>query len=315
MNIVEYRAILGNTKLHNYEGIIRALLLDLQDFDFIIPHMFPNTSVALKYGDRTIWYCHSPLRAIYDLRSHFLNFYGTLGKLFFSAHHSLLEILDRTFVKNIAKILCNSNVSQKRIKRFYRREAEVVYPGIDIKKYGRKDLEKNSLLYIGRLSLNSEFNKRVLLAIKAMEFIEDKTLYVVGEGPQKHKLTKIAPANVKFLGGVSDKTLRELYARCLAIIYPSFDEDFGIIPIEAMASGKPVIACYDGGGVCETVVDKKTGFLTRPKPESIATAIRRLDDENLLEEMSENCLQRAKLFSEEEFVKKMKKIFKEFNSN
>jgi len=312
LNIIEYGHALGNTKLHNYEGILKSVLLDLEDFDFIMPHVFPNTSVSLKCGERTIWYCHSPLPTIYDLKPYFLSFYGTLGKSFFLATHFFLEIFDRMFVKNIAKIVCNSNITRERIKRIYGREAEVVYPGIDIKRFERKDFE-NKLLCIGRFS-SADINKRPLLAIKAMKFLPDKTLYITGNDSYQYKLMKEAPSNVKFLGRVCDKTLRELYARCLAVIFPSFNEDFGMIPIEAMASGKPVVACYDGGGVCETIVDEKTGFLTDPKPESIARAIRRLDDENLLREMSENCLQRAKMFSEENFIKEMKRVFKEFNN-
>jgi glycosyltransferase involved in cell wall biosynthesis len=142
-----------------------------------------------------------------------------------------------------------------------------------------------------------------------MRFLRDKQLYVVGEGKQKKILEASAPSNVKFLGNVSDETLRDLYARCLAVLYPSYEEEFGFVPIEGMASGKPVIACIDGGGVRETIVDGETGFLVEPKSEEIAAAVRKLEDRSLLLKMSENAMQRCLMFSEEKFIEGIKQNF------
>jgi len=292
-----------------YEGAIRSFMLNLEEFDIINPHIFPNTFASLRFGSRTVWYCHGPLRAIYDLKPYLVRDLKTIDKLFFMSHHSLLEILDKTALLRVSKILTNSHVTEKRIMKFYNRKAAVVYPGINPKLF-KKEMFGDFLLYVGGLSrVSSEPNKRPELAINAMRFLKDKQLYVVGEGSQKSALMANSPHNVKFLGNVSEESLIDLYARCLAVIYPSFDEEFGFVPVEAMASGKPVIACVDGGGVCETVVHKKTGFLVRPYPEEIALAVEKLKDKNILSNMSENCMQRCLFFSEERFVEGIKQNF------
>lgn len=295
--------------LRTYEAAIRSFLLRFEKFDIINPHIFPNTFVSLRYGARTVWYCHGPLRAIYDLKPYLAKDLKALSKLFFMSHHALLELLDKTALMRISKILTNSYVTKRRINSIYKRDPAIVYPGINSNLF-KKNAFEDFLLFVGGLSrFSNEPNKRPDLAINAMKFLKDKRLYVVGEGSQKSFLEANSPSNVKFLGNVSEGSLIDLYSRCLAVIYPSFDEEFGFVPIEAMASGKPVIACSDGGGVCETVAHKETGFLVKPDPKDIATAVKKLDDSVLLAKMSEKCVQRALFFSEERFVEEIKQNF------
>lgn len=299
--------------LRTYESAIRSFLLGLEKFDVVNPHIFPSTLVSLRFGAKTAWYCHGPLRAIYDLKPYLMKDLKVLGKIFFMSHHAVLEILDKTALMRISKIMTNSHVTERRINKFYKRKATVVYPGIDPKLFRKEDFE-DFVLYVGGLSRGSnEPNKRPALAINAMRFLNNKQLYVIGEGSQRPMLEANSPSNVKFLGNVSQESLVDLYARCLAVIYPSFDEEFGYVPIEAMASGKPVIACLDGGGVCETVVHKETGFLVKPNPKDIAVAVAKLQDKALLAEMSEKCIQRALFFSEEKFVEEIKQNFEHLN--
>lgn len=312
LRIVEYGSVFGAGKLRNYEDALRSLLLELDDFDIIMPHMLPNTVVSLRYGAKTLWYCHAPLRAIYDLKPYFLKNFGCAGKFTFLAHHYLLEIIDKTAVTHIRKIVCNSYTTKRRIVKFYGRNAEVVYPGINLKAYRKEEFGDFLLCVSGLSRTTTEFYKRPQLAIQAMRYLKDKKLFIVGEGTERPKLMKQAPSNVIFLGNIKDKVLRKLYSKCLAVLYPAFNEDFGLVPIEAMASGKPVIACRDGGGVCETVLDGKTGFLTEPTPQHIAEAVEKLEEKEALETMSKNCLERASFFSEERFIKKMKEAFAKF---
>ena len=313
-NIKSYGFLLRNKlALRTYEAAIRSFLLEFEEFDVVNPHIFPNTFVSLRYGARTVWYCHGPLKAIYDLKPHLLKNLNMQSKLLFMSHHALLELLDKIALARISKILCNSHVTEKRIMKFYNRKPTIVYPGIDPKSFKKEDFG-DFLLYIGGLSrFAGEPNKRPELAIEAMRFLKDKQLYLVGEGSQKSVLEANSPSNVKFLGNLREEALRDLYARCLAVVYPSFDEEFGFVPIEAMASGKPVIACLDGGGVCETVIHKETGFLVKPNPKDIAVVIKSLEDKALLAKMSENCVQRASFFSEERFVEGMKQSFERLN--
>jgi glycosyltransferase involved in cell wall biosynthesis len=312
--VMTYGHLFINTPaLRTYEAAIRSFLLGFEEFDVINPHIFPNTFVSLRYGARTVWYCHGPLRAIYDLKPYLAKDLKALSKLFFMSHHAILELLDKTALMRISKILTNSHVTKGRINRIYRRNPTVVYPGINPNSFKKKGFE-DFLLFVGGLSrFSNEPNKRPDLAINAMRFLKDKQLYVVGEGSQKSILEANSPSNVKFLGNISQESLIDLYARCLAVVYPSFDEEFGFVPIEAMASGKPVIACFDGGGVCETIVHKETGFLVKPNPKDIAVAVTKLEDKALLTKMSEKCMQRALFFSEERFVQEMKKNFEHLN--
>jgi glycosyltransferase involved in cell wall biosynthesis len=296
--------------LKTYEGALRSFLLNVETFDVINPHIFPNTFVSLRFGSRTVWYCHAPLRPAHDNKAFLtLKNLKPVEKFVHLAHGTLQEALDTIAMRRVAKILTNSHVSEKRIAKFYNRKATVVYPGINPKLFKREDFG-DFLLYVGGLSrTGAEPYKRPELAINAMSFLKHKQLYVVGEGKQKKILEASAPKNVKFLGNVSDETLRDLYARCLAVLYPSYDEEFGFVPIEGMASGKPVIACIDGGGVRETIINGETGFLVEPKSEEIAVAVRKLEDRSLLLKMSENAMQRCLMFSEEKFIEGINQNF------
>ena len=295
--------------LRTYEGALQSFLLTLDEFDIINPHIFPNTFVSLRNGERTVWYCHGPLRAAYDLKPYLIKDLNSLNKLVFLSHHAMLELMDKIALKRIRRILCNSHVTEKRIMKFYKRKPTLVYPGINTKQFRNEGFE-DFLLYVGGLSrASNEPNKRPELALETMRFLKDKQLFIVGEGSQKSVLEANAPENVKFLGNLSEEMLIDLYSKCKAVIFPSYDEEFGFVPIEAMASGKPVIACVDGGGVCETVVHKETGFLVKPDPKEIAAAVNSLQNRRLLETMSEKCQQRALLFSEERFVESLKENF------
>ena len=113
----------------------------------------------------------------------------------------------------------------------------MVYPGINTTLFKKEEFG-DFLLFVGGLSrYSNESNKRPELAIDAMRLLKDRRLYVVGEGTHRAYLEANSPNNVKFLGNVSEKSLVDLYARCSAVIYPSFDEEYGYVPVEAMASG------------------------------------------------------------------------------
>lgn len=306
LKIVEYGSLFKEGKMRNYEGALGSLRLNLDTFDVINPHLFPNTLVSLKYKN-TVWYCHTPLQAFYHHRHFFINRY----KLFY-LHHVPLICLDQLAARRTSRIVCNSLTVKKRIKRFYDKEAKIVYPGIDLKKYSNKGFE-DFILCIGALD---EY-KRLDLALDASRYLKNYDLYVVsgrdtssGEKIWKD-LRKNAPRNVRFFRNLKDAELVDLYSRCTAVIHPAFGEDFGLVPIEAMASGKPVIACTDGGAVRETIVNGKTGFLAEPNPKDIAVATKKLGDKRILKKMSEECLERSLFFSEQRFLQEMAEVYEE----
>jgi glycosyltransferase involved in cell wall biosynthesis len=309
IKVQEYGSFFKNSSFRMYEAAFESMKLDLEGFDVINPHNFPNSFVSLRFGSRTVWYCHAPMRAVYDLKVFYSSNLPDFKKTIFWSHHSLLELLDKAALKRIPKILTNSEVTKKRIQKYYHKNSVVVYPGINTELY-RKESFEDFVLFVGGLSrYSNEANKRPELAIDAMRLLKDKQLLIVGGGANKPYLEAHSPDNVKFLGNVSDKTLIDLYARCSAVIYPSYDEEYGYVPVEAMASGKPVIACRDGGGVCETVLNKETGFIVNPNSREIANAVNKLKDKKLLLQMSENAKQRSLLFSENKFIEGIKENF------
>src|SRR3989304_1686853 len=217
--IKTYQHFLGRIPvLKTYHAALSSFLLNLEKFDVINPHIFPNTFVSLRFGSRTVWYCHAPLRPAHDDKAFLtLKNLKPVKKFVNLVYGNLQEALDTIAMRRVAKILTNSHVSEKRIAKFYNRKATVVYPGINPKLFRREDFG-DFLLYVGGLSrTNAEPHKRPELAINAMRLIRDKQLYVVGEGKQKKILEPTAPSNVKFLGNIPEEELRDLYARCMRV--------------------------------------------------------------------------------------------------
>jgi glycosyltransferase involved in cell wall biosynthesis len=141
---------------------------------------------------------------------------------------------------------------RRRVRAIYGRESDVIYPPVDTGRFRLSGRDEGFYLVAGALVPY----KRVDLAVRAFSLSGDR-LVVAGDGPELERLRRQASANVTFTGWVSDGDLADLYERCTALVFPG-EEDFGIVPVEAMACGKPVIA-YGRGGACETVLDLPEG--------------------------------------------------------
>jgi glycosyltransferase involved in cell wall biosynthesis len=166
--------------------------------------------------------------------------------------------------------IANSNTVAKRIKKYYRRASHIVYPPVDTHLIKPKADNQGYFLVISRLSAY----KRIDLAIRACNQLH-LPLVIIGEGEQKAYLTKLAGPTVEILGWQSDKSKIEYLRNARALIFPGGDEDFGIVPVEAMAAGKPVIA-FRKGGLTETVVEGKTGiFFDEATLPALISALRR----------------------------------------
>jgi len=165
--------------------------------------------------------------------------------------------------------VANSENVRQRILSVYKRDAEVIYPPVDVDSFRCSSEKGDYFLVAGALVPY----KRVDVAIRA--FNQDgKRLIVAGSGPEQPRLERMAGGNIEFRGHVSDNELRDLYAGCHALVFPG-EEDFGIIPLEAMASGSPVIA-YGKGGALETVVENVTGiFFPEQTPSALIAAVDR----------------------------------------
>ena len=160
------------------------------------------------------------------------------------------------------KIIAISQTVAKRTEKYYQQEAEkIIYPPVDTQKFfptKKRDKGEKYFLLVSRL----EPYKKVDLAISAFNSLGWK-LKIVGKGSEEKKLKKISRKNIEFLGKVSDQKLVSLYQNCQAVIFPQ-EEDFGLVPLEAQACGRPVVA-FRGGGARETIVDGKTGLFFFPQ--------------------------------------------------
>ncbi len=191
--------------------------------------------------------------------------------------------------------LAISEEVKKRIAKYYNRKSSVIYPPVDPHFFTSKPVPKNKRKYYLVVSRLVPY-KRVDLVIKAFNKLKRK-LIIVGEGSELGHLQKIANLNITFTGPVSDKRLREYYTGAKAVIFPQ-EEDFGLVPLEAQASGTPVIA-YKKGGALETVVEGKTGlFFSKQTTDSLELAVKHFDKINF---NYSDCINNAKRFTKKEF--------------
>jgi glycosyltransferase involved in cell wall biosynthesis len=215
-----------------------------------------------------ITYIYTPMRYLWDLYfDYFAGERNILKKTLISLFTHYLRLWDVVSSQRVDFFIACSRYVQQRIKKYYRREAEVIYPPVDTSFYQpTKEVEKYFLVVSALVPY-----KRIDLAVEAFNQLK-LPLLIVGSGPEEKKLKKIAGRNIKFLGWRKEEELKEYYARAQALIFPG-KEDFGLSPVEAQAAGRPVIA-YQEGGVRETVVENKTGlFFSQQTPTDLIAAV------------------------------------------
>jgi glycosyltransferase involved in cell wall biosynthesis len=220
-------------------------------------------------------YIHAPMRYVWE---RFDDYFGS-GRAAFpvrvAAHacRPFLKWWDRSAssVERVDRLVANSDFTAQQVRRAYGRLASVVHPFADVSRFNRPRQAGSYYLMVGAIAPN----KRVDLAVEAFNRLR-LPLLIVGLGQDATRLRAIAGPTVKFLGRMSNSSIDELYATARALVFPGID-DFGITPIEAMASGLPVVA-YAGGGALETVVDGESGILFRePTVDALVRAIEKLE--------------------------------------
>ncbi len=243
---------------------------NFDEFDLVISHTTRFAkAIITKPGTVHISYCHTPPRFLY-------NFGGQFNWPFLKPFLNWLRHFDKISAQRADHFLAGSKNAQQRIKQIYGREAQVLYPYIDLKRFENiESFDGGYFLVIARLNKY----KRVDLAIEACKRLE-VPLKVVGIGPERKNLelgTKNQElVNIEFLGQVNDELLVRLLAGCKALIVAG-EEDFGLTPLEAQTLGKPVIA-FGNGGSLETVINNKTGILFEEQTvESLVAAIQKLE--------------------------------------
>jgi len=199
-----------------------------------------------------ICYCHSPVRYIWNMYHEYRRELGPVKKVIWAVVSNFLRQWDYINAQRVDYFIANSRNVQQRIRKYFNRESTVIYPPVDVGKFHNSPAE-DFFLFVGQLNPY----KKADIAVEAFNR-SGRKLVIIGDGPQRSQLEKKAAPNIKFLGKQPDDVLIDYYSRCKGFIFPG-EEDFGITPLEAMASGKPVIA-YGRGGALETVVEGKTGM-------------------------------------------------------
>lgn len=292
---------------HEFLGTLMPLAFesfDFSDFDLVISVTSEAAKgLIIKPPIRHISICLTPTRYLWS--GYELYFKNPILKFISKPFVNYLRDWDQIAAKRPDKLIAISNEVKERIKKYYKRDSEVVYPPVDLKKlegFKSKQQKKDYYLLVSRLVPY----KKVDLAIKAFNIL-GKDLYVVGIGKSNIRLKLIASKNIKFLGLVDEKKLANLYQGAKALIMPQ-EEDFGIVSVEAQYFGTPVLS-YAKGGSLETVIKGKTGlFFKEQTVDSLVKAVKEFEKQKFL---VQDLLINVQKFSKDLFKERILSIIKD----
>ncbi len=281
--------------------------LDLTDYDVVISSSNSYAKNILT-GPNTLHvsYIHSPMRYAWDAWHTYIDQQTLIwpGKAFVSNVLHRIRIWDKVGATRVDSFIANSQNVAGRIKKYYGRDSRVIYPPVDTDRITPKGEKDDFFLVISRLSAY----KAVDLAIKACNNL-DLPLVVIGTGELEDELKKLAGPKTTILGWTDDATKIDHLQHCRGLIFPG-EEDFGIVPVEAMAAGRPVIA-YRIGGLLETVIENTTGiFFNDPTVESLQGALQKfVEIENTFD--ADTISAHAQQFSRERFITEIRSYVRE----
>jgi glycosyltransferase involved in cell wall biosynthesis len=261
----------------NHQRFFPLYPLAFESFDLSGYNIVISSSMCCAKGVVTgantihVCYCHTPMRYVWEQKENYEKGMGCLKKFVFRLLEHRMRLWDYSSSQRVNYFIANSSTVQKRIKKTYGRESVVVYPPVRCSYFLPSETDGDYYLVVSRLVAYKRFD----LAVKACAVL-GKKLFVIGNGPELKSLKKISNGNIKFLGSLLDDDVKRYISECKALLFPG-EEDFGIVPVEAMSCGRPVIA-YGKGGVLDTVVDGKTGVLFGEQTvESLKEAIEKFE--------------------------------------
>ncbi|MFW6133179.1 MAG: glycosyltransferase [Planctomycetota bacterium] len=291
-----YRHLLGLMPL-----AVERMSVDAFDLVVSSSHCVAKGIGGRRAAQVHVCYCHTPMRYAWNAAADYARRMGGAG-MALRAAGPLLRAWDRRTAAKVDRFLANSACVAGRVARAYGRDATVVHPPVGVGFYTPGSVAREDF-YLMVTALAPY--KRVRMAMDAFARL-DRRLVIIGTGPRLRRLRRAAPTNVELLGWRDAETVRDHYRRCRAVVFPQ-QEDFGIVPVEAMACGAPVIAFADGGAL-ETIRDagspdepEPTGLLFAPQTaEALAAAVERFDA--LVERFDPAVLRRhAERFAPERF--------------
>ena len=264
---------LAKKKHRNYLPLFPNAIekFDLSGYDVIVSSSHAVTKGIKKNSNQLhITYCHSPMRYIWDQADQYLKgAKGLIVKLFIN----YLRKWDLRSASNVDFFIANSHHIAEKINRIYDRNAEVIYSPVDVDKFEVSEHKEDYYLTASRMVPY----KRLDLVIEAFNELPDKNLIVIGSGPEKEKLISKGSSNIKIIGHQDTEKLKLYMQKAKAFVFAA-EEDFGIIVVEAMACGTPVIA-WNYGGTGESVIDGETGILfSEQTKDSIIAAVKKFED-------------------------------------
>ena len=274
----------GATRWYRYFLLLYPFALeqfDFSNYDLVISsESGPAKGVITSPQTCHICYCHSPMRYIWDMYHESRRSMNPLTRAIFSATAHYLRLWDFSTAARVDHFVANSSFISARIRKCYRRESTVIHPPTDTSAgYICSNID-DYYLVVSRLVPY----KRVDLAIAACNRLQ-RRLHIVGTGPEYKSLKRIAGPTIEFLGKLDERSLRDNYARCRALLFPG-EEDFGLVPVEVQSHGRPVIA-YGSGGALETIIAESPGddianctglFFQSETEESLCQAISRFEE-------------------------------------
>lgn len=269
--------------------------LDLRGYDLVISsESGPAKGVIAPPDAAHICYCHSPMRYLWDHYHDYFRSAGPVTRLLMPYVFHRLRNWDVASASRVDSFIANSSFIQRRIRRAWGRESRVIHPPVSVSEFRPTHEVGDHYLWVGQMTPY----KRADLAVEAFNRL-GLPLVMVGEGAMAAELKRRAKSNIIFRSRLTFEQLKQAYASCRALIFTP-EEDFGIVPVETNASGRPVIA-YERGGVVDSLIPEKTGlFFSEQSADSLVDAVKRF--EQWMPHFSpDDAIKNAARFAPEEF--------------